>query len=305
MTPFRPGCPEDSPRKPVRSLLGISLFLLLASFGGVGCQADALKNEADPTPSDQTFALGEDPADPPPPSQQNDPQSIEDEFVDLDDLLAEDFSDSPDLLIQDPFEDFNRAIFQFNDGFYLYVLDPLASGYTRILPDPVEVGITNFFDNLNYPVRLVAYSLQGQFDLAALETARFLLDSTVGIGGFLRPSDDLPALANLPGTDLGLTFAYWGIHHGPYLVLPFLGPSSVRDTLGFVGERFLDPINYLEDDGLEISLLALEILNRSPQIIENYNRASEIALDPYTSLKDFYVQLRERELQDLRSQSEE
>ncbi len=281
-------------------LLPIS-FLLYCLLFATGCKSNSIANVADPTPHSQNFAIGDSSAKSLDNTAELDLEATNEEIVAFDDILADDFSDDGAILIEDPFEDLNRAVFQFNDGFYLYVLDPLASGYTWIVPDPVEVGITNFFDNLNYPVRLVAYSLQGQFDLAGLETVRFLIDSTVGIGGFLRPSDDIAALADLPGTDLGLTFAFWGIDHGPYLILPFLGPSSVRDTVGFLGERFLDPINYLEDEGLEISLNALEVLNRSPEILENYSRASDIALDPYTSLKDFYIQLRDRQLQDLRS----
>ena len=277
------------------------LLLLGLLAGGIcfsGCQSETSNNQADPTPASGNLALGSEEENSEE-EKEADSDSASD-FVSIEELLAEGAPEDQ-ILIADPLEGMNRAIFQFNDGFYEVVLEPVSDTYTTLMPDPFEVGISNFFDNLQYPIRFVSYSLQGNFNLAGLETSRFLVDSTVGFAGFLRPSDDIPNLANLPDTDLGLTFAYWGMDHGPYLVLPVLGPSSLRDGVGFVGERFLDPAYYLDDSGVEITLTALEILNRSPQILENYQRGKEAAVDPYVSLRDFYVQFRDRKLEALRS----
>lgn len=276
------------------------LLCLLLLFGGIsfsGCQSKTLTNQADPTPAPDNLAMGAEEED----SEEREPNSnLEEDFLSIEELLAENESENP-VLIADPFEGMNRAIFQFNDGFYEVILEPVSDTYTTLMPDPFEVGISNFFDNLQFPIRFVSYSLQGNLDLAGLETSRFLVDSTVGFAGFLRPSDDIPSLANLPDTDLGLTFAYWGIDHGPYLILPILGPSSLRDGVGFVGERFLDPSYYLDDSAIEITLTTLEILNRSPQILRSYRRGRAAAVDPYVSLRDFYVQFRSRKLETLQN----
>lgn len=256
-----------------------------------GCQSETLTNQTDPAPPDTSYTMG---------TESQDSSGDDSRAFSIDELLAEaPLDEGPS--ISDPFEGFNRAIFKFNDGFYEGVLEPVSETYTAVMPDPFETGISNFFDNLYYPIRLVSYSLQGNLDLAGLETQRFLVDSTVGLAGVLRPSDDIPRLADLPDSDLGLTFATWGIDHGPYLVLPILGPSSLRDGAGFFGAIFLDPLRYIDESALRMTLVALEILNRSPEILDNYNRGKAAALDPYVSIRDFYIQFRARELEALKN----
>lgn len=218
-----------------------------------------------------------------------------DPYYDFDDLFDDEFDEYDYTVISDPFESWNRAVFTFNDGFYTHLLIPVSRAYSDIIPDPVETGISNFFDNLKFPVRVVSHSLQGNFDLAGRETGRFLLDSTVGLGGFLKPSAEVPALANLPGSDLGLVLASWGFDHGPYLVLPLLGPSSTRDLAGRVGGIYLNPVYHVSEVEWALSLRSLEILNDSPELMRNYRRMQEAALDPYSATRDFYVQFRKRQ----------
>ena len=218
----------------------------------------------------------------------------------LDDSFFEDDFAADELEVDgaamsDPFEGFNRGMFAFNDWVYANLLDPVSKGYTAIMPDPFETGIENFFSNLRFPVRVVNHTLQGNLDLAGKETGRFLVDSTVGVLGFMKPSDDIPDLAN-GDTDLGMTFGTWGIDHGPYLILPFIGPSSTRDLIGFIGDSFLDPTNLIDEDEVRIGLGALDFINRSDEILINYDRVVESSLDPYIAIKDIYQKRRNQDL---------
>ena len=138
--------------------------------------------------------------------------------------------------ISDPLEKLNRGTFWVNDQLYTFILRPVAKGYELILPRPVRKGIDNAFENVKYPVRFVNCTLQGKFKRAGQETGKFLVNTVGGVGGIFRPAEKIPALANLPDEDTAQTFGKWGIPNGPYLVLPVLGPSSVRDTVGLAGD---------------------------------------------------------------------
>ncbi len=139
----------------------------------------------------------------------------------------------------DPFEPINRPIYRFNDIADRYVLRPVGRGYNYVLPQPVRNGVGNFFDNITYPVTIVNGALQGKFSQAGWDSIRFLMNSTFGILGFM----DLATREGLPknNEDLGQTFAVWGIPAGPYIVLPLLGPSTVRDGIGILGNVRVNP----------------------------------------------------------------
>ena len=202
--------------------------------------------------------------------------------------------------VSDPLEPVNRAVFRFNDGFYAHVLRPFAHGYERVVPPPVRRGVGNFFDNLKFPVRFVSSVLQGKPGRATRETQKFLLNTTVGVAGLLRVSDSVPALTAVPREDVGQTFGAWGIGAGPYLVLPFLGPSSVRDAVGLAGDSLLNPVNWSAteqavqgcDSTWRLSLLALDFANDSPDLIRTYDSFRQSAVDPYLSVRNGYLQYR-------------
>ena len=202
--------------------------------------------------------------------------------------------------VSDPLESMNRALFKFNDGFYAHLLRPFAHGYERVVPLPVRHGLGNFFDNIKFPVRFVSCVLQARPRRAAQETGKFLINTTVGVGGLARVSDTVPSLAAVPAEDVGQTFGVWGIGAGPYLVLPFLGPSSLRDTVGLAGNLMLNPLNWSAaeravngyDFTWRIGVAAVDFANQSPDQIRTYDSFKQAAVDPYVSVRNGYLQYR-------------
>ena len=200
--------------------------------------------------------------------------------------------------VSDPLESVNRYTFKFNDFVYLNLVQPLADGYQAITPDPVEKGASNFFDNLRYPVRLAGNLLQGRLNGAWVETGRFAINSTVGVAGVWTPADHMEAFAPIPREDVGQALGSWGLGEGPYLVLPLLGPSNLRDLGGLIGDRAVNPLDEpfsLIDDWnweWQLALATTEFTVESPRLMDRYMRLKGSAIDPYSSLKNGYTQLR-------------
>lgn len=202
--------------------------------------------------------------------------------------------------VTDPLGPMNRALFKFNDGFYRHLLRPFAHGYERVVPAPARRGLGNFFDNIRFPMRFVSCVLQVRPKRAARETGKFLLNSTVGVAGLVRVSDSVPALANVPPEDTGQAFGRWGIGAGPYLVLPFLGPNSLRDTVGLAGDIMLNPLNWSAtehaakdyDFKWRLGLSAVDFMNASPDQMRVYDSFRKSAVDPYTAVRNGYLQYR-------------
>jgi phospholipid-binding lipoprotein MlaA len=155
---------------------------------------------------------------------------------------AEEFG--PEETFSDPLESSNRLVFQFNDKLYFWVMKPLAKGYNAVVPLEGRVPIRNAFQNIRMPIRAVSAFLQGKMRVAGIELARFGINSTMGLAGLY---DVAKSEFNIKGQeqDLGLTLGYYGIAEGPYLILPFLGPSCLRDAIGMTGGGFLNPLNYI------------------------------------------------------------
>lgn len=145
--------------------------------------------------------------------------------------------------IYDPFETVNRGTFWFNDQVDIYLFEPIARGYRFVLPKPVRKGVSNFFSNLRAPVNLVNDILQLNFSEAADETGRFLINTTIGIGGLLDVASGDFGLEK-GYNDFGLTFASYGVPAGPYIVIPLLGPSTLRDLTGKVPDTLTHPTMY-------------------------------------------------------------
>jgi len=190
--------------------------------------------------------------------------------------------------IPDGWEGFNRAMFKFNDGFYRVILRPLSKGYTAVVPRPVRHGLENFFHNLGFPTRFTGNLLEGRLKGAGIETARFLINSVSSLG-FNATADENPHLRERP-SDLGLAFSTWGIGHGEYLVLPLLGPSSIRDGIGLgLAGYFLDPVHYIPHWEYRYGISAVMILNESPDQLRAYDQLKAAAVDPYVALRDAYA----------------
>ena len=212
-------------------------------------------------------------------------------------VAAADDDDYAVVRIYDPLEPFNRTMFKFNNGLYDYVFRPVSTGYTKVVPAPARTGLANFFANLRFPIRFVSDVLQFKLKRAGLETKKFYVNTIAGLGGFIKISDDVPSLANLPPEDLGQTFGVWGIHKGPYLVLPVLGPSTARDSVGLVGDYFLNPLHWdqlSKVDGYhwwwDTTLQATDTVSSLPYLLQLYDDEKKAALDPYIAVRSAYIQ---------------
>lgn len=191
----------------------------------------------------------------------------------------------------DPLESMNRGVFAFNQVVDEFFMEPLAKGYRYITPDPVRSRIGNVSDNLVEPLSMVNAFLQGDFDQGMINFWRFLINSTIGIGGM----NDVAATAGLKPRveDFGQTLAVWGVGDGAYLVLPIFGPSSLRDTGGMATDWFIDPVHYaIDDTNTEIWIAAGRGLVKRERLINVLDDVEETSLDPYATLRSMYRQHR-------------
>lgn len=190
----------------------------------------------------------------------------------------------------DPAEPVNRAVFAFNRTTDRILLRPIARGYRAVLPDPAERGVGNFFDNLTTPASIVNNALQGKGQAAGTETLRLLINTTAGVGGLL----DVAKRAGLPAKreDFGQTFARWGFGPGPYVMLPFLGPATLRDGIGGFGDGALHPLAHYENTSIRDKLVVLEIVDARASVL-GVDQALDEAIDPYLFLRDAYLQRRD------------
>lgn len=200
-------------------------------------------------------------------------------------------SDDP----RDPLEGFNRGVYQFNKTADEVVFNPIGRGYNAITPEIVDEGVTNFFANLGEIANFANNILQLDVDGAANTVVRFMMNSTLGIGGFFDVArEGVPPERE----DFGQTLAYWGIGSGPYLVLPFLGPSTARDGVGIAADTFMNPITYIESDTAQAGLTALGFIDLKSDLLTTGDLVSEAALDEYDFVKNAYFERRRGQIED-------
>lgn len=213
----------------------------------------------------------------------------------FDEDFVDDFdeADTDTPIISDPLEPVNRGIFWFNDKLYIYLLKPVARGL-RIVPEPARISFSNFFSNLATPVRFANALLQLKFRDAGNELARFVINTTVGIGGLFEPAKRW-ARVRKKEEDFGQTLGRYGMKPGIFIVLPLLGPTNSRDCLGRVADYFIDPWQYaIEAKDLElIGLTIFEAVNELSLDKDTYESIKRQALDPYTFIKNAQTQRRE------------
>ena len=224
------------------------------------------------------------------PPVQDDDALLEDDW----DPLTEDES-TQTLSMPDPLETFNRAMFHVNDKLYFWVLKPVARGYRAVMPQTARTGVQNFFNNLLAPLRLVNCILQGKGRAAEAELAKFLYNSTVGVLGFGNPAQKYPAL-NPDAEDLGQTLGSYGIGNGFYIIWPVLGSSTLRDSVGLVGDAFLNPINYVDPVEASYAITGYRTINNLSFRIGDYESLKKAALDPYEAMRNAYFQLRQSKI---------
>jgi phospholipid-binding lipoprotein MlaA len=215
--------------------------------------------------------------------------SVEEEEEDLD------YLDEEEDEISDPLEPLNRVFFAFNDQLYFLLLKPVTRGYSFILPEGVRISIRNFFDNIATPIRLVNNLLQFKFKPAGNELLRFGVNSTVGVLGLFDIAQNRMDI-KAQDEDFGQTLGKWGLGPGFYINWPVLGPSSLRDSVGYAGDYFLDPVNYIDP---EIDRYAIKIgdqVNRTSFVIGDYEEIKKDAIDPYAAIRDIYHQYRKSKI---------
>ncbi|SCZ50586.1 MlaA family lipoprotein [Thiohalomonas denitrificans] len=196
----------------------------------------------------------------------------------------------------DPLEGFNRAVYRFNDAFDQALLKPVAQTYQDVLPRPVNRGISNFFGNLDDVVTLVNNLLQFKFKQAVSDAGRITFNTTVGLGGLIDVATPMDFLKH--NEDFGQTLGYWGVGSGPYLVLPFLGPSTLRDGFGRIPDGYAYPAYHLGDDTTRWSLIGLEAVDTRAGLLRASRVLDQAALDPYGFMRDSYLQRRQSLIHD-------
>ncbi len=194
----------------------------------------------------------------------------------------------------DPWEGFNRKVFAFNDGLDK-VARPIAVGYDKIMPDPFQRGVGNFFRNLDSPVTYISQVLQGKFDESITTIGRFLVNSTVGVLGFF----DVATKWGMPfyNEDLGQTFATWGYKDSRYLMLPFFGPSTFRDGVGRLGDSYIHPVGRAIRSNNEWALWIVRGIDLRARYLDQDAEFNE-AYDPYVLMRDIWIQNREYQIYD-------
>jgi phospholipid-binding lipoprotein MlaA len=203
----------------------------------------------------------------------------------------------------DPWEPFNRSIFSFNEGLDDYVLKPISEGYRFVLPKLVREGISNFFSNYRDIYTALNNLLQGNIDLAFSDLIRVMVNTIFGLGGTIDMAT--PAGLEKHTADFGQTFGVWGVPSGPYVVLPFFGPSSVRDTFGTAADLESDYLfSFVSNIGLRNTITGIRVVNARNNYFEAGELVEGAAIDKYSFLRDSYIQRRQYQI-DKAKQGEE
>ncbi len=208
-----------------------------------------------------------------------------------------------DPAMHDPWERMNRGTFAFNEGLDRWFLEPVATGWDFVMPDPVETAIQHFFRNLNFPVVFVNDLLQAKPIAAVEDFGRFLVNSTAGVAGFFDPATFL----GMPESDedFGQTLGVWGVPAGPYLVLPVFGPSNPRDTGGLVVDTATRAYTFFLPWYVNLSTTAVRTVNERSRLLETIREERKAAFDFYVAVRNAYVQHRDNQVGDRQPKSEE
>lgn len=256
----------------------------------------AIGSQAIPLPVGKTAAASSAPSVP-----DKSPEEPFDPFAKPGEVEVEDY---------DPWEPLNTKVFEFNRQVDRWLLKPVATAYNYIMPDPLQIGVSNFFYNLRATPRLVNNVLQGKLKGAGIEVGRFLVNTTVGLAGFIDVAERLNLTT--PEEDMGQTLGFYGVPPGPYLIVPLMQPFTVRDLTGYVTDIFLNPINWLVLPIIEIEAIpsviphanrttssliqitgrATYVVNERSLNLEKYEGVEEATLDLYSAVRNAYLQSR-------------
>lgn len=218
--------------------------------------------------------------------------------------FEEEFSREETSNAIDPLSGYNRVMTAFNDKVMIYLINPIAEAYAFILPQPARIGVSNAVDNLQFPIRFANNLLQLKFKNSSDELKRFIVNSTIGLGGLMDPAKNH---MNIPAheEDFGQTLGHYGAGSGFHIVLPFFGPSNVRDLLGLTADAYLSPIVYMENlekykipNNIDqtIGIFTVDFINTTSLHLGEYESLKKDAIDLYPFLRDTYEQKRNSEI---------
>lgn len=190
---------------------------------------------------------------------------------------------------QDPWESFNRGVYKFNDVLDRAIAKPIAKGYVYVVPKPVRTGVSNVFQNLSMTTVMLNDALQGKFRASGTDLGRFLLNSTVGLGGILDPATSAGLDKN--NEDFGQTLGHWGVHPGPFIELPFFGPSDLRDAPGRLVDAYTNPQAYIHNTTAKWTLYGVKLLDDRASLLPLDDTLKHV-YDPYAFIRDAYLQRR-------------
>jgi phospholipid-binding lipoprotein MlaA len=196
----------------------------------------------------------------------------------------------------DPWERFNRAMFDFNQRLDRNVLKPVAKVWNFVVPDLAQQSLANAFDNITMPRRLINSLLQLKIEGAGLELARFFLNISMGVGGFFDVATELGVPRS--DEDTGQTLGYYGVAPGPYLVLPFLPPLTVRDGFGFAADGAMQPISYVAPFAATVGMRGGQVINDRSLNLETFEEFEQMTFDLYSAVRNAYLQRRQRMIQE-------
>jgi phospholipid-binding lipoprotein MlaA len=191
---------------------------------------------------------------------------------------------------RDPLERLNRVSYTVNDKLDRAILKPVAKTYQRVAPQFVRTGVSNFMDNLHYPVVLANDILQLKVKASLNDVGRIVLNTAFGLGGLFDPATGAGLSKN--EEDFGLTLGHWGVHPGPYLMIPILGPSDFRDGFGRLADAFADPANYISNDYVRYGLYGVYLVDVRTRLLY-LEPTLEKAYDPYALIRNVYLQRRQ------------
>ena len=221
------------------------------------------------------------------------------------DEFEEEFSTKETHAYSDPFSGYNRFMTSFNDKVFTYALNPFSKAYATVIPEPVRQSLSNAIVNIEFPIRFSNNLLQGKFKNSMDELGRFVLNSTLGVGGLF---DVASSQLHIPAhnEDFGQTLGYYGVGAGFHVVLPFLGPSNVRDIVGLTADAYVSPLvyqkglkkykiphNYLQS----IGIYGFKMLNKNTLHLGAYESLKKDAIDLYPFLRDIYEQKRKEDIE--------
>ena len=209
--------------------------------------------------------------------------------------------------IFDPLSGYNRLMTSFNDKVFINVLNPVAKGYAYVTPETMRIGINNFFENILFPVRFSNNLLQLKFKNSSEELGRFLVNTLWGLGGFMDPATkELDMKAHKE--DFGQTLGFYGVGEGFPIVLPFLGPSNVRDIVGLAADSYINPLTVTGDSDLrykipntfleQVGIQTFDVINSTSLTLGEYESLRKDALDLYPFLRDIYSQARKKQIEE-------